>query len=339
MLSGRKRLLVEIVAFFAVLALVFFLTRRARGPESFQESHVAMGTVVSVTVFAAAAETALAAIDVAYDEVRRIEELTTRYSSQSEVARLNARGGGRADPEVVFVLARALAAAEASGGAFDPTVGPLVDLWDFGEDMVLPDHGAILEALGRVGYRAVSVDTVASSVALPGGAAIDLDGIAKGHAVDSAIEALAAMGIESALVDAGGDIRLLGRGPRAGEWLVGIKHPRVEGLVGVLRLEGGSVATSGDYQRCGFVGDDRYHHILNPRTGYPVRGVVSATVTCERCIDADALATAVFVMGPRDGMAFIEATDGVEGVIVSGDNEIEEVLVSSGLVDRFDDAR
>ena len=339
MVDSRRRLVIEIVAFVAVLALVFFLSRRARGPASVDERRLSMGTLVSVTVFGADGESSRSAIDAAFDEIARIEALTTRHSSEGAIALLNARGGGAVSADGARVIARSLVASEATAGAFDITVAPLVDLWVFSEDMALPDHTEIHRALARVDYRRVTIDTTGPDVVLPSGTAVDLDGIAKGYAVDRAVAVLRALGVEAAIVDAGGDVGLLGRSPRNGAWRIGVKHPRTEGLLGVLELDGGSVATSGDYQRYAFIDGARYHHILDPSTGYPARGVISVTVAAERCIDADALATAVFVMGARAGMAFVEATDGVEAVIVTGEEGMEEVLASSGLRDRFDEVR
>jgi len=334
---GRRRLFIEVAAFVGALALVLFLMYRARPPLSHEESRVAMGTLVSMTVIGLDEGEASSAMEDAWAEIERVDSLMTRYSDDSGVARLNARGGGRAERPLASVLHVALRVARTTSGAFDPTVAPLVDLWGFGEGMVLPEHADVRAALEMVDYERVRVDTTTLVVDLCG-TEVDLDGVAKGYAVDAAVSALESAGVTSALVDAGGDIGLLGRGPRR-KWTIGIKDPRGEGLLGVLRLEGGSVATSGDYQRFGMVDGVRYHHILNPRTGYPARGVLSATVVCDDCVTADALATAVFVMGAVDGMAFIEATPGVEGVIVSGDESVDEVLVSSGLDDVFEDLR
>ena len=339
MTQSRRRLVIEIVAFVALLALVFALSRRARLPSSVDGHRIAMGTLVSVTLYGAEGVDATSALEAAFGEVARVESLTTRHTGDGAIALLNERGGGRASRDAAAVVARALSVSAATGGAFDITVAPLVDLWVFDDGMALPDHADILRALERVDYRRVEVDTAALRVLLPRGTAIDLDAIAKGHAVDAAVAALRARGVEATIVDAGGDVGLLGGSPRPGGWRIGIKHPRADGLLGVLELAGGSVATSGDYQRCAFVDGSRYHHILNPSTGYPARDVMSVTVTAERCIDADALATAVFVMGARDGLAFVESLEGVEAVIVTGEEDVAEVLVSSGLRDRFELAR
>ena len=339
MIDSRRRLIIEVVAFAVLLALVFLLSRRAQPPASLGEHRLAMGTLVSVTVFGGTPSDTEPAVSAAFEEIERVEALTTRYGAGSPIAVLNGRGGGPVSVDAGRVIARSLAVSEATAGAFDATVAPLVDAWTFDEDAQLPEHADIQRALERVGYRGVAVDTAAWRVDLAAGAAVDLDGIAKGYAVDRAISVLRGRGIEAAIVDAGGDVGLLGDSPHAGGWRIGVKHPRAEGLLGVLVLDGGSVATSGDYQRCAVIDGVRYHHILDPSTGYPARGVMSVTVAARRCVDADALATAVFVMGARDGLAFVEAAEGVEAVLVVGDERVEEVLVSSGLRDRFEEGR
>jgi thiamine biosynthesis lipoprotein len=189
-----------------------------------------------------------------------------------------------------------------------------------------------------VGWEAVRVDTAGGVLSVLPGTAIDLDGVAKGYAVDRATAALERMGVESGVVDAGGDVGFAGASPDPAGWRVGIKHPRRDGLLGVLRLDGGGVATSGDYQRCVFVDGVRYHHILDPGTGHPAGGMMSVTVCASRCMDADALATAVFVMGAERGMALVERTPGVEALVVTSDGDaMGEVLLSTGLVGRFEE--
>ncbi len=342
----RTRLFLEIAAFVVVAALVVaFAVRRGSTPERTTEHRFMMGTIVAITVFADDAEPWRDAVESAFREIERVEALTTRYAPSSEVSRVNARADGVEGPaagedmaidvELASLLDRALRVAEASGGAFDPTVGPLVDLWPLDEMVALPETGAIEDALDRVDHARVGVDTAAGLLAIPPGFAIDLDGIAKGYAVDRAIDALREHGIEAALVDAGGDIGLLGASPSARGWRVGVKHPREEGILGVVTLSEGSVATSGDYQRYVTIDGVRYHHLLDPATGYPTRGVLSVTVIAPRATEADAFATAVFVLGPERGLALVEASDGVEAVIVTGVDTVGEVLVSEGLRGRF----
>ena len=335
----RKRLAFEVAAFVVVVALMaVFAARWRRGSERHAEYRFMMGTVVSVTVLEPDASKAAEAIEAAFAAVARVESLTTRRTAGSDVGRLNAGPGGDqpVSHDVALVAARSLAVSAASSGAFDITVAPLVDLWGIGSDEFnVPASDDISRALHKVDWRSVGVDTSRNLLLLAPGAALDLDGVAKGYAVDRAVAALSARGIATAVVDAGGDVGFLGTPPDASGWRVGIKHPRGEGLLGVVTLDGGSIATSGDYQRFVMVDSVRYHHILDPSTGYPARGVVSVSVASRRCIDADALATAVFVMGPEAGMALVETMPGVEAVIVTGGRNVNDVFVSSGLSGRF----
>ena len=342
MAIGRKRLALEVAAFLVVVALIVtFGARRRSDSDRHVDHRFMMGTIVSVTVLTPDAEAGRAAIDAAFDEIARIEALTTRRSYDSEVSRLNARVEGfvgePVSREVAQIVSRSLVVARASAGAFDITVTPLVDLWALSDEgFSVPGEAAISAALRSVDWSAVQVDTAMRTMTVQQGIAIDLDGVAKGYAVDRAVAVLEAMGIETGIVDAGGDVGFAGLPPDADAWRVGIKHPRQDGLLGVVDLSGGGIATSGDYQRYALVDSVRYHHILDPATGYPSRGVMSVTVATERAVDADALATAVFVLGPDEGLALIERTPGADAVVVVGDGDsVGRVLVSSGLVERF----
>ncbi len=342
MAIGRKRLALEVAAFLVVVALIVtFAARRRSDSDRHVDHRFMMGTIVSVTVLTPDALAGRAAIDAAFDEIARIEALTTRHAYDSEVSRLNARVEGfvgeSVSREVAQIVSRSLVVARASAGAFDITVTPLVDLWALNdEDFSIPGESAIAAALRSVDWSAVQVDTASRTMTVQPGIAIDLDGVAKGYAVDRAVAVLEAMGIETGVVDAGGDVGFVGTPPDADVWRVGIKHPRQDGLLGVVLLDGGGIATSGDYQRYSLVDSVRYHHILDPATGYPARGVMSVTVATERAVDADALATAVFVLGPDEGLALIERTPGAAAVVVTSNGDsVGRVLVSSGLKERF----
>ena len=342
--SERKRFAFEIAAFvFVVSFIAFFAAKRGSGglgeAAELSEQRLMMGTVVSVTVFTHDEERGREALEAAFVEIARVEALTSAYAEGSEVSRIAERKPGEEhffiDREVAGVLERALHFSSVSGGAFDVTVAPLVALWTGPNGIRVPSAAAIRGALGKVDYRKLSVTPGTGALELPVGMSVDLAGIAKGHAVDRAIRVLRLRGIEAAIVDAGGDIGFFGSPPRGGAWRVGVKHPREDGLLGVLLIERGSVATSGDYQRFAIVDGVRYHHILDPKTGRPVSGVMSVTITAARVIDADALATTVFVLGAEKGMALVEETDGVEAVIVTGGETVERTLVSTGLKERF----
>lgn len=343
MTGERRRLLLEILGFVLVVALVATYAVRRNGglgePATLQDQRIMMGTVVSVTVFTHDEERGRDAVEAALAEIARVEALTSRHAAESEVSRINEPGLREQrlplSRELATVLERSLHFSRVSRGAFDVTVAPLVALWLGPEGVRVPSGAAIRAALPKVDYRKLTVNAGTGTLALPVGMALDLDGIAKGYAVDRAVRILRLRGIEAAIVDAGGNIGLLGEPPRGGMWRVGVKHPREEGLLGTLLLERGSVATSGDYQHFVVVNGVRYHHILDPATGRPTSGVMSVTITAARAIDADALSTAVFVLGAENGMKLVEELDGVEAVIVTGGERVDDVLVSSGLKERF----
>ncbi|MCL0076588.1 FAD:protein FMN transferase [Dehalococcoidia bacterium] len=284
---------------------------------------LAMGTVVSITAIDEDTQMAKAAVGDAFDEISRIENLMSATDHSSEIYILNQSGGAWVDlsPETIHVLERSLYFASISDGAFDPTVKPLVDLWmekvrAWGR---LPTTDELGEALALVDWGNLMVDEDKGRVRfLKEGMAITLGGIAKGYAVDRASEVLQESGIERALVDIGGDIR--GFGPES--WRIAIQHPRDEyEWLEVIDLKNAAVATSGDYRRFFLLGERRVHHILDPKTGQPADAVMSVTVIAGNCLDADALTTLVFVLGPEKGKELLNSLE-VAGLIVDSAGEI-----------------
>jgi thiamine biosynthesis lipoprotein len=291
-----------------------------------------MGTVVEISVIGRDEDKAAAAIGDAFAEMERIEKLMSRWIPESEVSRINGRAGGnpaKASTEVLEVIQRAGEISKASGGHFDISVGALLDLWGFeGSGSRVPSKVEVEKALRSIGYGAIVVDEEAATVELTKGMRIDLGGIAKGYAVDRAYELLTLKGYGNVIVNAGGDMRVGGRKPN-GPWVIGIQDPRDRSrILATFDAEGTSVATSGDYERYFEIDGIRYHHLLNPFTGFPARGCRSVTILAKEALSADALATAVFVMGPRKGLQLIETLEGIEGLIVSADGEI---IQSEGL--------
>ncbi|MCI2427375.1 FAD:protein FMN transferase [Candidatus Acetothermia bacterium] len=284
---------------------------------------MAMGTVVNITVIDEDTQRAEAAMQDAFNEIFRIERLMSATDGYSEIYILNQSRGEWVDlsPETIYVLERSLYFAKISGGAFDPTVKPLVDLWmekvkTWGR---LPSTSELSEALALVNWRNLEVDVNKSRARfLKEGMAITLGGIAKGYAVDRAIKVLKESGVKRGLVDIGGDIR--GFGPKS--WRIAIQHPRDEyEWLDVIDLKNAAVATSGDYRRFFLLGERRVHHILNPKTGEPADRVMSVTIIAANCLDADALTTLVFVLGPEKGKELLNSLE-VAGLIVDSHGEI-----------------
>ncbi|NQU40954.1 MAG: FAD:protein FMN transferase [Lentisphaerae bacterium] len=272
------------------------------------------------------------AIEAAITEIRRVEDLMTDWRPSPLTALNDQAGEPVAVPhELAAIIGRSLALCRLTGGAFDPTFAAAGVLWNFkAAPPHIPDAAAIRAALERVGGDRVTVDAAHDRVHLLKGMKLGLGGIAKGYGVDRAMAVLQQHGVKDALVDAGGDMKALGTRHGA-PWEVAIKHPRDrDHAMAVLRLSNSCVVTSGDYERFVEVDGKRYHHILDPRTGYPATGAMSATVVAQNAELADALATSLCVMGPADGMALVERQKRVEAIIVGMDGV---VYVSTGLQD------
>ena len=274
-----------------------------------------MGTVLRVSSSAPDSAAARRALRSARSRVERTDSLMSTYRETSDLSRVNdASGSGRGvrvSGSTARVLAAALAWAEASGGAFDPTAGPLADAWGFHRgEPAMPAPARADSAARLVGWRTVEYDSARRIVRLPrAGMRLDFGAIAKGWALDRAASAMRAAGAAGGSVDLGGNVLVFGPPPREGDrWRLGIRHPRRDGrLIGVVALDSGSVATSGDAEQF-FVHDGaRYSHVMDPRTGRPARGVAQVTVIADRGIDADALATTLFVLGPGEGRAFLRS--------------------------------
>lgn len=298
-----------------------------RHPARVERTAVMMDTPVRVVVYGPEARAEEAA-DAALQEVQRLEDLWHPNRSGSDVARIN-RAAGRdpvkVSPETLALVQLSLDVAASSDGAFDPTVGPLVKAWGFGSQGRVPSTVERERAMSLVDWQAVQVDKVAGTVYLSKpGMALDLGAAAKGYAAGLVREQLSRRGISSALVQLGGSVALLGQRPEGGAWQIAVQHPRESGqYLTVLSLEEGFVDTAGDYQRF-FVEDGvRYHHILNPSTGEPARGLASVTVISQRAEWSDAYATAAFVLGMEPGLQFLSRQPGVEAILVSTEGRVQ----------------
>ena len=288
-----------------------------------------MGTVVEIRISDPGANQYSDVVTAAFKEMERIENLMSPYVDGSDVQRLSDSGSPVAvSAETIEVLHVAARIATESGGAFNAGIGRLIQLWGFaGGQPVVPEREMIDRALAGVEPGSVTVADDGTVIKVSPHLAIDLGGIAKGYAIDRAVQILADAGIRHASVNAGGDMRLIG--DRSGSpWRIGIQHPRQSGqLLARLDLAGRAVVTSGDYERSFESGGILYHHLLDPRTGYPARGCQAVTVVAENAAYADALATAVFVLGPEAGLELLRKSP-AEGLIVAADGAVQ---VTDGL--------
>lgn len=288
---------------------------------------VLMDTAVSIEVYVKKSDSSSvvhAGIANAFAAMSRVDSLMSSYSATSEVSEINRRAAKEAVAISAFtdsVLQTAGWAAALSDGAFDVTVAPILQLWGFGtERLGVPDENAIKALLPVVDYKLMNASDGAVRFQRAG-MGIDLGGVAKGFAVDVAIEALQAAGYRDMKVKAGGDMRMMASDLTAGRRYIWIQHPRSsDKFFGKFRLDSGAVSTSGDYERFFERDGIRYHHIIDPETGYPASQSVSATVLANDSRTADALSTALFVLGPERGIALAESL-GFDAVILSIDGD------------------
>ena len=297
-------------------------------------------TAVTLQIFHEGSE-AEAAMTEAYDYMDRMEQLLSTNKEGSDVYRINQAAGHEAvkvDPATLTIIKQGLETAEVSGGRFDISIGAVSNLWKIGDvDARKPSDQEIQAALPKIDYHKITLDETAQTVRLEEeGMALELGGISKGYIADGIRNIFAKHGVNTAIINLGGNVIVMGTSPSSPEgWNVGVQDPdEVRGqVVGTKRVIDGTVVTSGIYERYVEVDGVRYHHILDPKTGYPVDNDLSgATIFTKVSLKADALSTTLFLLGTKDGLAFIENLDGVEAVLIDKDHGVH---VTSGLKDSF----
>jgi FAD:protein FMN transferase len=308
-------------------------TPAPRTPTKVEVHETAMGTSITFVAYTSerADEAATrAAVARALAEIARLEGLMSEWRTDSEVGRLNARPGEwiRLSAETLDVIEKGLWAGKLSGGAFDITFQAMSRLWKFGDaqdpEPKLPTRAAVNAARRLVDYRRVEVSEAERSVRLGKDQQVGLGGIAKGYIVDRAARLLREAGLDSFLVQAGGDLYGAGRKPDGSRWVSGIQDPR--GRKGqyfaTVELEDHAFSTAGDYARSYVTGGKRYHHIIDPRTGYPATACRSVTVWAPDAFVADAVDDIVFILGPEQGLPLVESLPGVGVVVVDQKNRV-----------------
>lgn len=286
----------------------------------------AMGTVVEITVFDTSDSAANKAIETAFNEISRIASLFYEGNPESPLYAFNNRKTAEMEMpvEVLNLIRRGLDISEKTGGAFDMTIGILLPLYKFrGDSLAPPALSVVNELLPFVDRCALELDfdkNILKSKLTE--TRLATGGIAKGYAVDRAIEILSDRRVAGALVNAGGDLRVIAR--KDGKpWRVGIQNPRkTDDFIHVIEITEGAVTTSGDYQKYFFYDDKRIHHILNPKTGLPADSCQSVTVIAPTAELADALATGLFVMGVSEGLKSIKQFPNCEALWVRADGNI-----------------
>jgi len=309
-----------------------------RARHTLSESRSLLGTYVTITVTAEDDATAKTRLGAAFGRIEALEQTLSARRPDSELS-LALKKAKREPARVSDDLYRALAAGvawhERSGGAFDITVAPLLNLWrTCGKEMRLPTTEELDRARGLLNVTAIRLDEAARTVRLlKGSVAVDLGGLGKGFCADEVRKLFEEQGVKSALIAVAGDICALGRKPDGTPWRVGVQDPRdpnnPHALLAVLLLSDKAVSTSGNYQRYVEIGGRRYSHIVDPRTGLTAEDVPSVTVIGPDTLTTDVLGTTLSVLGVQDGLATVEAMPGIEALFVTFDDADRPTLVRS----------
>jgi thiamine biosynthesis lipoprotein len=331
--SSRISLGCKSLMFAAAVIIFCLILVYCRGctdkPQEYTGERFIMDTLVSVKVYSCDPQIGPRALQEAFDQFSRIANLTDRFAVKnmpdpeiSDIYRVNKNAGIKpviVSNDTLTMLEQSSYFADQCNGVFDVTIGPLMDLWGFGQNQYrIPSDQELQTSIALLGYKRIVIDKAARTVFLPEkGMEIDLGGIAKGYATDMAVSKLRKLGIKSAIINAGGSIYALGSKPDGSPWLAGIQDPRNKNrIIAVLKIRNCAVATTGDYERYFIKNGVRYHHILNPFTGQPARNVISTTVVASNATEADALSTMLFLLGPVAGMELIEEMPYTRAVFV-----------------------
>lgn len=301
-----------------------------------------MDTTCVLTVYGKNAEKAC---DAAVRELKRVDHFMSSYRQDGPLYNFNTGPGILTNREIVMLISNTLNVSRLSRGAFDVTMKPLLNLWNFSgrKDPVtgIPDSNQVTGALETVGYRLLYISNNVLYKKKPG-LGLDLGGAAKGYAVDRAVSVLKKYGIRRALINAGGDIYALGRKPSdkildfdgSRLWRIGIKNPFPDArssVLGVLEVSNLAIVTSGNYERYFVYHGKRYHHILDPRTGYPAGNAAGVTVAYTNTFLADAWATALFVSGPDFSKSLLPSLPGLSFLFVAGDGSVFKTGIFTNL--------
>jgi thiamine biosynthesis lipoprotein len=325
-----KRLLLFILA----VLVLFSGCSRTR---TVQKTEAIMGTDVTITVVAPSAQEGEIAIDAGMAELRRLDAMMSLYKDSSEITKVNLAAGKHPVPvslEMIEVVERAAEISKLSGGVFDITIGPLVVLWQMRlKEGAVPTDAEITKLRPLVNYRNIIVDRNASTLFLKKpGMIMDFGGM-KGYMADRVADLLKKRGITNAIIAVAGDIWALGRREDGKPWKIGVQHPRDhDKTLTVLDLSDKYISTSGDYERYVIRERKRYHHIIDPRTGKPSKGVISATLIGDRGSVIDPLAKAPFILGPKEGLEIVKKV-GAEAIIV---DEQGNVYMTDGIKNNMD---
>jgi thiamine biosynthesis lipoprotein len=296
------------------------------GLKTVQKTETIMGTEVTITVVAKSVEEGGAAIDAGMAELRRFDAMMSLYKDTSEITRVNLAAGKvpvTVSPEMIEAVEAAAEVSKLSEGVFDITIGPLVVLWQMRlKEGTVPSDREIARVRQLVNYKNIIIDKRVSTLFLKRpGMIMDLGGM-KGYIADRTADVLKKRGMNNAVIAVAGDIWVLGHREDGKPWRIGVQHPREhDKVLAVLDLSDKYISTSGDYERYKIVQKKRYHHIIDPRTGKPSKGVISVTLIGDKGALIDPLSKAPFILGPEEGLKIVKKA-GAEAIIVDDQGKV-----------------
>jgi thiamine biosynthesis lipoprotein len=301
---------------------------------SYSKDTLLMGSTFTFTALHSNYELAQKAVHLGISEVVRIEALISSWKATSQTSEINRNAGMKAvlvDKELFNLIDRSLKISQLSQGYFDISFASIDKIWTFkGQIQELPSDAVLAASVAKINYKDIILDKVSGTVFLKNmGMKIGFGAIGKGYAADMAKEVMLNLGIENGVVNAGGDLLAWGYKSNGKAWSIGIADPNDKNRVlSNIEITNQAIVTSGDYERYVLINGERYGHIINPKTGLPVKGISSVTVIANSAEIADALATTVFVLGQEEGLKLIDHLDGVECIVINSKNKI---LYSKGV--------
>ena len=310
---------------FIICIFCFLTVSCSRNPEPISKSGIYFDTLITITLYDTSQQDLL---DECFVLAEKYENLFSKTVETSDVYKINHSNGNATtvNEETLYLLEKALFYADMTDGAVDPTILPLSDLWNFGESDSVPSSSDIAMALKNVNYETVIINKEASTVTLKNpNAGIDLGFIAKGYIADKIKEYLVSEGVESALINLGGNILTIGSKPNGFSYVLGIKEPFNEGTSSIpnVAIKDKSLVTSGVYERYFYENDVLYHHILDTSTGYPINnGLWGVTILSDSSMEGDAYSTICLCLGLSEAMELIEKTEDLEAMFITEDMKL-----------------
>lgn len=305
--------------------ICFTMSGCSRNIEPVSKSAIYFDTIITITLYGTENYELL---DECILLAEKYENMLSKTVESSDVYRINHSNGAATtvSEETIYLLEQALIYADMTSGAIDPTILPLSDLWNFGENDIVPNDADISSALSHVGYENVIIDKETQTITLKDPhAGIDLGFIAKGYIADKMKEFLISEGVESAIINLGGNVLCVGNKPDGSDFVLGIQEPFEihSSSLPTVQVQDQSLVSSGVYERYFYADDILYHHILDTNTGYPINnGLWGVTILSDSSMEGDAYSTICICLGLDDALELIEATEGIEAMFITEDMEI-----------------